>query len=646
MLNKEYSDKGSPYAEYYIANNQVVSQKMFGLHGLVTPGKEESLKTTGGLMYYQYDKGNTVTELTDRHGDEIEHYRYDAFGNIFTGITSPYNTTGYTGQDYDDVAGLVLMDARWYSPSMGRFTSQDTYMGDMYSSQSLNRYSYVMNNPVNMWDPTGHVPEWVGEEAYLTYMSDNSYIDHFYLLTDSWSYSTEWSLLDKIPSPSQITYHYRKTETNTWKYDHFDFNYNEVTNPETGETSYEFIDVTETTEIYSQTDYYYSNLVVSAAEMAQVNEEFIKNVAGLPLKNSDGPAVSISTLQVGSGTPQVLNPDEIIVDSSVRKSTKEQWQVTGAVQIELNDKLSSNSNSFNNNKLTVNGKYSSKTAEAVANFQASVGLTANGVLDAKTFYQLENDYLSRNNMQIIPPLQTEKLAFTPNAETGGGSRLPNGTGKTRRMDISSEGLEVIANFELSEGSIKAWGLGEYDNNGKLTGIYPHYVFKNIATDKNPEWVSDGGITFGYGHYVSKGEYNDVSSSERGLVDIYAKGASILPTTTPSNGVPFKVPNSSAMPISEVMRIYKEDIVGSVDAVNDFLIANNILLEQHQFDMLVSFTHQYGNDWWTKTPEKMLPKFIREGQGSYNPDDVIRIFDKHDDKARRAVEANIFNNGYK
>jgi hypothetical protein len=46
---------------------------------------------------------------------------------------------------------------------------------------------------------------------------------------------------------------------------------------------------------------------VSAAEMARVNEEFIKNVAGLPLKNSDGPAVSISTLQVGSGTPQVLN---------------------------------------------------------------------------------------------------------------------------------------------------------------------------------------------------------------------------------------------------------------------------------------------------------------------------------------------------
>ncbi len=62
--------------------------------------------------------------------------------------------------------------------------------------------------------------------------------------------------------------------------------------------------------------------------------------------------------------------------------------------------------------------------------------------------------------------------------------------------------------------------------------------------------------------------------------------------------------------------------------------------------LVSFSHQYGNNWWTIDPEKALPKFIREGQDSYNPDDVISVFNKHDYKDRRAVEANIFNNGYK
>jgi hypothetical protein len=53
-MYKEYSDKDSPNVEYNIAINQVISQKMFGLHEQVTPGKEEILNINGGLMYYQY----------------------------------------------------------------------------------------------------------------------------------------------------------------------------------------------------------------------------------------------------------------------------------------------------------------------------------------------------------------------------------------------------------------------------------------------------------------------------------------------------------------------------------------------------------------------------------------------------------------
>jgi RHS repeat-associated protein len=179
-LQKEYSDKGSPYGEYYTANGQVISKKMFGLHGMVSPGQEESLKTTGGLMYYQYDGTNSVTALTDRHGDNIEQYRYDAFGNILTGITAPYNTTSYTGQQYDDKAGLIYMNARWYNSNVGRFMQQDTYMGDLVNPQSQNLYSYVMNNPVNMWDPTGNIPDWVGQEMYYEVMPDNSHVDFTY----------------------------------------------------------------------------------------------------------------------------------------------------------------------------------------------------------------------------------------------------------------------------------------------------------------------------------------------------------------------------------------------------------------------------------------------------------------------------------
>lgn len=45
------------------------------------------------------------------------------------------------------------------------------------------------------------------------------------------------------------------------------------------------------------------------------------------------------------------------------------------------------------------------------------------------------------------------------------------------------------------------------------------------------------------------------------------------------------------------------------------------------------------------PEKVLPKFIREGKGNYNPNDVIRIFEMHDKEAQRTIEAHIFINGY-
>jgi hypothetical protein len=48
------------------------------------------------------------------------------------------------------------MKARWYSPSIGRFVQPDTIIPDPLNPQSLNRYSYVSNRPLNLVDPTGH----------------------------------------------------------------------------------------------------------------------------------------------------------------------------------------------------------------------------------------------------------------------------------------------------------------------------------------------------------------------------------------------------------------------------------------------------------------------------------------------------------
>jgi hypothetical protein len=48
--------------------------------------------------------------------------------------------------------------ARYYDALVGRFISADTYLGDIGNPQSLNRYAYVENDPVNHVDPTGHKP--------------------------------------------------------------------------------------------------------------------------------------------------------------------------------------------------------------------------------------------------------------------------------------------------------------------------------------------------------------------------------------------------------------------------------------------------------------------------------------------------------
>ncbi|MGI0135015.1 MAG: RHS repeat-associated core domain-containing protein, partial [Candidatus Micrarchaeaceae archaeon] len=69
------------------------------------------------------------------------------------------NTTetdkGYTGQESLDSVSLVDYNARLYDPALGRFLSVDPMIGHPGSTQSINPYSYVENNPLNKIDPTG-----------------------------------------------------------------------------------------------------------------------------------------------------------------------------------------------------------------------------------------------------------------------------------------------------------------------------------------------------------------------------------------------------------------------------------------------------------------------------------------------------------
>lgn len=47
------------------------------------------------------------------------------------------------------------MNGRIYDPLLGRFLSADLVVQAPANLQSYNRYSYVMNRPLTMTDPTG-----------------------------------------------------------------------------------------------------------------------------------------------------------------------------------------------------------------------------------------------------------------------------------------------------------------------------------------------------------------------------------------------------------------------------------------------------------------------------------------------------------
>jgi len=55
--------------------------------------------------------------------------------------------------------GLSFYNARWYDAQLGRFVSADTIVPNPGNPQGLNRYAYVLGNPLKFRDSTGHAYE-------------------------------------------------------------------------------------------------------------------------------------------------------------------------------------------------------------------------------------------------------------------------------------------------------------------------------------------------------------------------------------------------------------------------------------------------------------------------------------------------------
>lgn len=124
---------------------------------------------SSSLSYVHRDHQGSVYGLTDSSGQATIAYHYDPFGKRevlpvyyfnrwgqrLQGDSVSVVSKGYTNHEHVEEFGLINAGGRYYDPQLGRFMSPDPFIQDPSASQSLNRYSYVMNDPVNSWDPEG-----------------------------------------------------------------------------------------------------------------------------------------------------------------------------------------------------------------------------------------------------------------------------------------------------------------------------------------------------------------------------------------------------------------------------------------------------------------------------------------------------------
>ncbi|MGW4423233.1 RHS repeat-associated core domain-containing protein [Streptosporangium sp. NPDC004631] len=113
--------------------------------------------TATGTQTFLTDLQGSTLALGDQTGQMTASYAYDPYGNPTVSGDPAGNSLTYTGRE-DDGTGLMYYRARYYSPTLQRFISEDP----IGLTGGANLYTYAGNAPTDYTDPSGNNPVLVG----------------------------------------------------------------------------------------------------------------------------------------------------------------------------------------------------------------------------------------------------------------------------------------------------------------------------------------------------------------------------------------------------------------------------------------------------------------------------------------------------
>ncbi len=146
---EKYGPQSYKYKKYYAFGGKIIAMRDMASSSVIHWLLSDHLGSTTATVP---TSGTVKREWYYPFGAE----RYNSGGTLPT-------TKKFTGQQQDTTTGLYWYRSRWYDPSLGRFLQPDTIVPNPGNPGSLNRYSYVLNNPLRYRDPSGHAPQYPGD---------------------------------------------------------------------------------------------------------------------------------------------------------------------------------------------------------------------------------------------------------------------------------------------------------------------------------------------------------------------------------------------------------------------------------------------------------------------------------------------------